>query len=47
MLPSSLIGGLLWDRISPSATFYFGSLAAVVASILFVILIASMKYRAH
>jgi MFS family permease len=47
MLPSSLIGGLLWDRISPSATFYFGSLTAVVAAILFVILIASMKYRAR
>jgi MFS family permease len=38
-LPASLIGGVLWDRISPAATFYFGSATATVAAILFMILI--------
>jgi MFS family permease len=39
-LPASVIGGLLWDRVSPAATFYFGSATAAVAAILFMILIA-------
>lgn len=38
-LPASLIGGVLWDRVSPAATFYFGSVTATVAAILFIILI--------
>lgn len=40
MLPASLIGGLLWDRVSPAATFYFGAIAATVAAGLFVVFIA-------
>lgn len=39
-LPASLIAGLLWDRISPAAPFYFGailSLCACVALALFLI----------
>lgn len=39
-LPASLIGGILWDRISPAATFYFGSATATVAAVLFMVLIA-------
>ena len=38
-LPASLIGGLLWDRVSPAATFCFGSAMATVAALLFMILI--------
>lgn len=38
-LPASLIGGMLWDRVSPAATFYFGSATATVAALLFVIMI--------
>jgi len=38
-LPASLIGGLLWDRISPAATFYFGAATASLAAVLFIILI--------
>ena len=38
-LPASLIGGLLWDRVSPAATFYFGSATATVAALLFMVLI--------
>jgi MFS family permease len=44
-LPASLIGGLLWDHISPSATFYFGSFTAAISAILFVILIKTTKNR--
>lgn len=39
-LPASLIGGLLWDRVSPAATFYFGSATATVAALLFMAMIA-------
>ncbi|HJQ70825.1 MAG TPA: MFS transporter [Blastocatellia bacterium] len=28
---ASLIGGLLWDKVSPSATFYFGAVLAALA----------------
>lgn len=36
-LPASLIGGLLWDRIGPSATFFYGAAMALVASVLLVV----------
>lgn len=36
-LPASLIGGMLWDRISPAATFYYGSITAAVTALLFII----------
>jgi MFS family permease len=39
-LPASLIAGLLWDRLSPSATFYFGAATASLAAMLFAALIA-------
>jgi MFS family permease len=42
VFPASLIGGWLWDRISPAATFYFGASAAVVSVLLFLLLIALM-----
>ena len=38
-LPASLIAGLLWDRLSPSATFYFGAATASLAAIFFAALI--------
>jgi MFS family permease len=37
--PASLIGGILWDRISASATFFFGAATATVAALLFLLLI--------
>lgn len=39
LLPASLIAGLLWDRIGPSAPFYYGSATALVSAILLAILI--------
>lgn len=35
-LPASLIGGLLWDRASPAATFYFSSATASLSALLFI-----------
>lgn len=37
--PASLIGGLLWDRVSPAATFYFGAATAALSALLFMVLI--------
>jgi MFS family permease len=42
VFPASLIGGWLWDRVSPAATFYFGASAAAVSVLLFLVLIALM-----
>jgi predicted MFS family arabinose efflux permease len=39
MFPASLIGGWLWDRFSPSATFYFGAATASLSALLFLGLI--------
>jgi MFS family permease len=43
MLPASLIGGWLWDHISPSATFYFGATTAAVSAILFIMFITVVR----
>ena len=43
MLPASLIGGWLWDHVSPSATFYFGAITATLSAILFIIFIVVIR----
>ncbi|MBM4135527.1 MAG: MFS transporter [Nitrospira sp.] len=43
MFPASLVGGWLWDHVSPSATFYYGAITACLSAILFVIYIAAIK----
>jgi predicted MFS family arabinose efflux permease len=43
MFPASLIGGLLWDQVSPAATFYFGSITASLSAILFIAFIMVVK----
>jgi MFS family permease len=45
MLPASLIGGWLWDRLSPSATFYLGAATATLSAMLFGALILAMQKR--
>jgi len=47
MFPASLIGGWLWDNISPSATFYFGAITAGMSAILFIVFIVSIKMATH
>jgi len=34
---ASFIGGILWSKLSPSATFYFGSILSFVAFMIFII----------
>lgn len=46
LFPASLIGGWLWDRVSPAATFYYGSAMAAVSTLLFIIFIAVMGRKA-
>ena len=43
MFPASLIGGWLWDHVSPSATFYFGALTASLSAVLFIVFIVVMR----
>ena len=37
--PASLIGGWLWDNVSPAMTFYFGAAISMVSAALFMVLI--------
>ena len=41
MFPASLIGGVLWDRVSPAATFYFGAATATLSALLFLAMIVA------
>ena len=43
MFPASLIGGWLWDHVSPSATFYFGATTAAISSAMFMVFIAVVR----
>ena len=43
MFPASLIGGWLWDHVSPSATFYFGTITASASAILFIVFITIVR----
>ena len=45
LLPASLIGGWLWDHVSPAATFYYGAVMALVSAGLFIIYIACLWER--
>lgn len=42
-LPASVIAGVLWDRISPAATFYFGAGLSLLAMIGMMVLIKEGK----
>lgn len=46
LLPASIVGGWLWSRFGPPATFLFGAATAVIAGILFAILLPSSARRA-
>jgi MFS family permease len=43
MLPASLIGGWLWDHVSPAAIFYYGAITAGVSAVLFVVFIGAIR----
>jgi len=43
LLPASFIAGRLWDKVSPSAPFYFGGMTALSAASLFLLLASMMR----
>jgi MFS family permease len=43
MLPASIIGGWLWDHVSPAATFYYGSGTATLSALLFAALSLAIR----
>ena len=47
LFPASLIGGWLWDRVSPAATFYYGSVMAAVSTLLFIDFIVILNRQAQ
>ncbi|MDD4996586.1 MAG: MFS transporter [Syntrophales bacterium] len=47
LFPASLIGGWLWDRVSPAATFYYGSVMAAVSTLLFIAFIVILNRQAQ
>jgi len=47
LFPASLIGGWLWDRVSPAATFYYGSAMAAVSTLLFIAFIVILNRQAQ
>jgi MFS family permease len=40
-LPSSLIAGLIWEIVTPSATFLFGSIVSLITAIIFTFFISN------
>ena len=45
-LPSSLVAGILWDRVGSTSTFEFGAIVALLALSSFVIYLLKFK-RSH
>jgi MFS family permease len=43
LLPASAIGGYLYDNVSPSATFYFGSSMSFIAAVMMIIFMIKLK----
>ena len=44
-LPGGYIAGMLWDKISPEATFVYGFLLAIISLILFMFVKGDKKFR--
>jgi MFS family permease len=42
-LGSSVIAGLLWDKVGASAPFLFGSFAALVAAVMMMLMLPARK----
>jgi MFS family permease len=45
LLPASIIGGYLWDRFGPQATFYYGSFTAFTSTVLLLIMMMVERKR--
>ncbi len=47
LLPASIIGGYLWDRFNPEATFYYGSLTAFTSALLLIIMVMVERIKSR
>ncbi|MDD2426031.1 MAG: MFS transporter [Bacteroidales bacterium] len=45
LLPASLIAGVLYDKVNSNAPFYFGSLMALIATVMMIIFAVSCKRK--
>jgi len=45
LFPASFIAGILWEKVAPSAPFYFGALTAAISAFLILIVIKEKKYE--
>jgi len=45
VLPASIVAGLLWDRIAPSAPFWFGAACAAAALVLLIVAVRPVRPR--
>jgi len=45
VLPASIVAGLLWDRIAPSAPFWFGAACAAAALVLLIVGVRPVRPR--
>lgn len=45
VLLASLMAGIMWEQVGPGAPFLFGSIVAIVASVLFILLEKKMNHR--
>lgn len=46
-LPSAIIGGALWEEIGPVALFYYGASMAILASLLFALLLGRRHFKSR
>lgn len=44
LLPASIIGGILWDKIGADATFFYGAVTGILSAVLFIVLIRNNKH---
>ncbi len=45
ILPASVIGGYLWDKFGPQATFYYGMFTAFISALIFLIVFGLDKLK--
>lgn len=43
LLPASIIGGILWDKIGADATFFYGAITGILSAIFFIVLIRNNR----
>ena len=47
VLPASVVAGILWDLVNPSATFWFGAACALLAAVLLLALRTNVPHTSE